>query len=434
MQLLEINERPEFVERAYLVGTRPQALTRADADEHLDELAQLVDTMGVPVVGREVAPLKRPKPALLVGSGKAQEIVDECRRLEVDCLIFDDDISPTQQRNWEKLAEICVIDRQEVILDIFAQRAQTREARLQIRLARLEYSLPRLRRAWTHLERQRGGTGVRGGAGELQLETDQRIVRDQITAVKRDLALVRQRRETQRKRRGLKPTPNAAIVGYTNAGKSSLLRAMSGADAHAEDKLFATLDPLTRRVVLPNNQELLLTDTVGFIRKLPHHLVEAFKSTLEETNLADYLVHVADVSHSAAREQIDATNAVLDELGALDKPTILALNKVDLLDDRARLAEFVDLADRVIGVSAESGEGVVELLAALAELRGKNLTRLILRIPADRYDVVSLCHREGQVFTEGFAEGHNWIDVDFPTRLRYKVETFEELLLPDDLA
>jgi len=300
-------------------------MSLTEVEEHLDELAQLADTLGVPVVGREVVPLTRPHPAYLVGTGKAEEIVVNCQLADADCLIFDDDLNPAQQRNWEGLSKITVIDRHEVILDIFAKHARTKAARLQVKLARLEYQLPRLRRAWTHLERQRGGTGMRGGAGELQLEADQRMVRDQIVTIKRDLAALRQRRNTQRKSRGLKPTPNAVIVGYTNAGKSSLLRALTDADVLCEDKLFATLDPTTRRLLLPNHQELLLTDTVGFIRKLPHDLVESFKATLEETQLANFLVHVVDVSHPLAHDHIAATKAVLKELEADGKPAVLVI-------------------------------------------------------------------------------------------------------------
>jgi len=422
--LFEIKEKPKMVERAYLVGVRQGRMTLAEAEEHLDELAQLASTMGVPVVGRQVVPIARIMPAYLVGSGKAKEIKDECQSLEVDVIIFDDDISPSQQRNWEKLTDIAVIDRHEVILDIFAQRARTREARLQVQLARAEYSLPRLRRAWTHLERQRGGTGARGGAGEMQMETDQRIVVKQIASIKRQLAELRQRRGTQRKQRVIKPTPTASIVGYTNAGKSTLLHLLTGAEVLREDKLFATLDPTTRRIMLPNNQELLVTDTVGFIRKLPHDLVASFRATLEETAHADLLIHVVDASHPQARQQIDATNTVLEEIGASDKPTILALNKIDRAQSTLSAYEVQDLADRVIPISALRGEGIDALLEALAELLPTPIERLQLRIPHDRSELVALLHREGNVRQEIYDGDHIDMEVDLPLRLHHRVREF----------
>ncbi len=422
--MFEIKEKPKMVERAYLVGVRQGRMTLAEAEEHLDELAQLASTMGVPVVGRQVVPIARIMPAYLVGSGKAKEIKDECQSLEVDVIIFDDDISPSQQRNWEKLTDIAVIDRHEVILDIFAQRARTREARLQVQLARAEYSLPRLRRAWTHLERQRGGTGARGGAGEMQMETDQRIVVKQIASIKRQLAELRQRRGTQRKQRVIKPTPTASIVGYTNAGKSTLLHLLTGAEVLREDKLFATLDPTTRRIMLPNNQELLVTDTVGFIRKLPHDLVASFRATLEETAHADLLIHVVDASHPQARQQIDATNTVLEEIGASDKPTILALNKIDRAQSTLSAYEVQDLADRVIPISALRGEGIDALLEALAELLPTPIERLQLRIPHDRSELVALLHREGNVRQEIYDGDHIDMEVDLPLRLHHRVREF----------
>lgn len=422
--MYEINEKPNVVERAYLVGLKRPRAKLAETEEHLDELAQLVDTMGVPVVGREIVSIGRVQPALLIGQGKADEIKAECERLEADCLIFDDDISPSQQRNWEKLTEIAVIDRREVILDIFAQRARTHEARLQVQLARLEYSLPRLRRAWTHLERQRGGTGARGGAGEMQLETDRRIVIRDIASIKKQLTELRQRRSTQRKQRVEKPTPTASIVGYTNAGKSTLLHALTGAEVLREDKLFATLDPTTRRILLPNNQELLLTDTVGFIRKLPHDLVASFRATLEETVHADILIHVVDASHPCAKQQMLATNGVLKEIGAGDKPTVVALNKADVSPAALDLYEVMNEADRSVLISAKTGQGIDMLLATLAELLPSPMDRLTLSIPHDRYDIISLVHREGHVRQESYEAAAVRIDVDLPHRLHHHIREF----------
>lgn len=381
----------------YLVGVRRQGMNEAEALEHLDELASLADTYGVPVVGRELVTLREISPTYLTGAGKAEDISRAAQALNAEVIIFDDDLSPSQQRNWEKLTKLAVIDRREVILGIFADRAQTKEARLQVALARAEYSLPRLTRAWTHLERQRGGGGARGGAGEAQLEVDRRLVRTQIDKLKRDLKHVRQVRATQRKSRSEIPLPQATIVGYTNAGKSSLLNAMTGAGVLQEDKLFATLDPTTRKVTLPNGQLVLLTDTVGFIRKLPHTLVEAFKATLEEAQLATMLVHVLDASHPNALEQRQATEEVLKELEALDKPTILVLNKADRLEDRALLGPLADGYDRVVVTSTITGEGLAALAGHMADLAGHDLEELSLRIPPSRHDLVSMLHREAQV-------------------------------------
>lgn len=431
--LFEINEDPKLVERALMVGIRWRRQDDAEVIDHLEELEQLLDTLGIPVVGSEIAPLARPRPDLILGSGRAAEIVAECDRLDADCIVFDEDLSPTQQRNWEKLAKRCVIDRREVIIDIFAKRAQTREARLQTRLAQLEYRLPRLRRAWTHLERQRGGAGLRGGAGELQIEMDRRQIREFITSIKRELGDVRKRRSVQRKQREVKPTPNAAIVGYTNAGKSTLLRAMTGANVLVEDQLFATLDPTTRRIVLPNNQEILLTDTVGFIRKLPHGLVESFKATLEETRLADYLIHVVDVTHPKTGEHIEATRAVLKEIEAGDKPTVLVLNKIDRLENRADLVGYNDQAEHVVHVSAATGDGIENLIAALTDLRGRLMERMVLEVPADRYDVVSMAHREGNILFEGYSGQSTWVEVEVPARLHSRFEEYARPEIPGEV-
>ena len=413
---------------AYLVGIRRAGVTGIEALEHLEELKSLSETYGIPVLGEEVVMLRDINPKYLIGSGKAEQISAACEALEAEVIIFDDDLSPSQQRNWETLTNKAVIDRREVILGIFADRAQTREARLQVALARAEYSLPRLTRAWTHLERQRGGGGARGGAGEAQLEVDRRLVRTQIDRLKRDLKHVRQVRATQRKSRSEIPIPQAAIVGYTNAGKSSLLNAMTGAGVLQEDKLFATLDPTTRKITLPNGQLLLLTDTVGFIRKLPHTLVAAFKATLEEAQLATMLVHVVDASHPNALEQRTATEQVLAELEALDKPTILVLNKADLIPDRALLGPLMDGYDRVVITSTVTGEGLERLAHQMSDLAGHDLEHLRLRVPPDRHDVVSMLHREAQVRSVAHGDGeeddHTYLDVVVPRKLHSRLQAF----------
>lgn len=396
--------------KAYLLGIRRREFKPAEAAEHLGELASLVETMGLEMVGSEVAPALTISPKYLIGSGKADMIKAACEGRDADLLIVDDELSPAQQRNWEKLTGIAVIDRREVILDIFAQRAQTHEARLQVQLARLEYSLPRLKRAWTHLERQRGGGGFIGGAGEAQIEIDRRLVRDEIAKLKRDLVTVRRQRETQRKGRGRRPFPTAALVGYTNSGKSSLLNRLTRAGVLAEDKLFATLDPTTRRVDLPNNQVLLLTDTVGFIRKLPHMLVEAFMATLEEARVSDFLIHVVDASHPNAMDHVKVTLEVLKELGTDDRPMLFLLNKIDAVEDRMALANLRSIAEPNVLISAKTGEGVDDFMARLADFAARGMGLLHVGIPHDRSDLVSFLHREGQVLSEKY--GNDTVEVE----------------------
>ena len=420
----EIRLEMQKVQRALLVGIQDSSLNRLEAEDHLAELASLADTMGVTVAGSLIARLDRPSPKYYLGQGKVDEINALAYAEEADVLIFDADLSPSQQRNWEELTKIAVIDRQEVILDIFASRARTKEARLQVGLARMEYSLPRLHRAWSHLERQRGGAGLRGGPGELQLEVDRRVAVDRIRRFKRQLAEVRKQREVQRKGRKGRPVPTAAIVGYTNAGKSSLLKALTGAEVFIEDKLFATLDTTTRRLLLGNNQPLLLTDTVGFIRKLPHKLVEAFKATLEEAAQADFLVNVLDVTQPKIEEHYAVTNQVLVELGARDKLTILVLNKIDQEHDPFLLARFRRLNPLCHAVSTRTGEGLEELKAAFARHFVVPLRRATLRLPLDRYDLVSLLHREGEIHDQRHEADGVWIKADFPLRYERLLEAF----------
>src|ERR1700674_5618309 len=330
--MFDIKERPKQVQRALLIGVFKDGEQKEESESLLAELDALVDTLEIPVIDRLLVKVQARNARYFVGSGKAEEIAEHAKQLEVDVIVFDNGLSPAQQRNWEALSGMAVIDRQEVILDIFAKRAQTREARLQVDLARMEYSLPRLTRAWSHLSRQGGGLGGKG-EGETQLETDRRLIRKQIDRLKSDLELVRLRRATQRKQRQRLPLPSAAIVGYTNVGKSALLKKLTGAHVLVEDKLFATLDTTTRRVMLPSGQSLLLTDTVGFIRNLPHRLIEAFKATLEEAVLSDFLIHVLDASHPRVFDFYQTTMRVLGELGADAKRMITVLNKIDLVED-----------------------------------------------------------------------------------------------------
>ncbi len=411
---------------AYLVGIRRKEDSQREAEEHLEELMRLCETMGLDLGGSEIVSLSQPTSALLLGRGKVEEIKAAAEMAEAELIVLDDELSPAQQRNWEKETDLAVIDRLEVILDIFAQRAQTREARLQVQLARLEYSLPRLKRAWTHLERQRGGGGFMGGAGEAQIEVDRRLVRDAIARCKREIKEVRRQRATQRKSRKGRPTPTAALIGYTNSGKSSVLNRLTGANVLAEDKLFATLDPTTRRIILPNNQPLLLTDTVGFIRKLPHQLVDAFMATLEESQQADFLLHVLDASHPAALDHLRTTFGVMKELGIESKPVLHVLNKMDRVEDPLALAELRRLAMPNVCTSMLTGEGQQELMDRLAEFASGGLAGVRLRLPAGRGDLIGMVHREGHVQSIRYVDTHCVLDAELPVRFLDKVRPFIE--------
>jgi GTP-binding protein HflX len=320
-------------DRAYLVAADLRGAL-LPAAESLEELAELAKTAGAHVVGASIQKLDQPVAATYIGKGKVEEIVEARREADANVVIFDDELSPSQQRNLEKALGVKVIDRTALILDIFATRAQTREGRLQVALAQMQYLLPRLAGQWSHLERMEGAIGTRG-PGETQIETDRRLIRSRISKIKRDLEDVRTQRALYRRNRMRNGIPVVALVGYTNAGKSTLMRSLSGADVLAEDKLFATLDPVTRRLGLPGGETVLLTDTVGFIQKLPTDLVAAFRATLEELTEADLLLHVIDISHPNAFEHTQAVEQTLADLGVAERPTLLALNKVDLLRNDA---------------------------------------------------------------------------------------------------
>lgn len=365
--------------------------------ESLDELAELAATAGGEVVGEGTQRVETPNAATYIGKGKAGEFAVFCAEHNVDTVIFDDELSPAQTRNLEKIFEVKILDRTALILDIFSQRARTREGKLQIELAQLQHLLPRLTKFWGHLSRQKGGIGMRGGEGESQLEADRRKVGERIDRIERDLDAVRQQRETQRAGRQRNQWPLASIVGYTNAGKSTLLNKLTGAEVLAKDILFATLDPTTRRLRLPSNQNILLTDTVGFIRKLPHGLVESFKATLEEVVQADLLLHVVDVSHPQADEQIAAVNTVLNEIGAGDKPTMMVFNKVDQLNGGNPLTRLHELYPNSVAISAKTGAGIEELLAEIGSQIRPERELLNLKIPHEQAAVIARLHKVGQV-------------------------------------
>ena len=388
------NTRPA---RVFLVGAEFKSRDGLDPRESLAELGELAQTAGGVVVGDGVQKMESPTPATFIGRGKAEEFAAFCKRNDVDTVIFDDDLSPAQTRNLEKIFNCKIMDRTALILEIFSQRARTREGKLQIELAQLEYLLPRLTRFWSHLSRQRGSTGSIGGEGESQLEADRRKVSERIDKIERDLDAVRRQRATQRAGRQRSQWPLASIVGYTNAGKSTLLNALTGADVMAKDILFATLDPTTRRLRLPTNQNVLLTDTVGFIRKLPHGLVEAFKATLEEVVRADLLLHVVDISHPQAEEQIAAVNSVLKEIGADEKSTLMVFNKMDQLGGSGALNWLQEKFPHAVAISATTREGIPNLLAEIGtQLRPKR-EFLELRIPHEQSAVIARLHKVGQV-------------------------------------
>jgi GTP-binding protein HflX len=388
--------------RVFLVGIQTTDMAEGEGEELLAELTELVENLHFVVTRSLLVGLRRSSPALLVGKGKAAELTELAKADEAEVIVFDAALSPGQQRNWEELSGLAVIDRQEVILEVFADRAHTREAGLQVALARLEYSLPRLTRAWSHLSRQRG-RGALGGEGETQLEQDRRVVRARIAHLKAELVQVVRQRDIQRRRRQRVPLPTAAIVGYTNAGKSSLLNALTGSEVLAVDKLFATLDPTTRQMVLPGNCKLLVTDTVGFIRRLPHGLVEAFKATLEEVVVADFLIHVLDVTSPHVEQHRATTLSVLAELGAADRPTVTVFNKIDAAD-QIELASARRLIPDALFISARTRAGLSGLEERCLELCAPEAGAVELLIPHDRYDALARLHAIGQIYSQEHRE------------------------------
>lgn len=425
-QLLSVTD--DRIEHACLVGIQQGGLHERDVRESLDELGQLATTAGATIADTMVVRQKAPNPATYIGKGKAEALGATVKRLGASLIVFDEDLTPAQGRNLEALLGIRVVDRTQLILDIFAQHAQTKEGSLQIELAQLEYLFPRLRRMWTHLERQQGGIGLRG-PGEKQLEMDRRRIQSHINRLRRELEQVRSRRAEQRRGRRRHGWALLALVGYTNAGKSSLLNSLTGANVGAYGQLFSTLDPTTRRLDLPNNQLALVSDTVGFIKKLPHHLVESFKATLEEVIEADLLLHVIDASHEQVDHQVAAVREVLQELGAATKPCMHVLNKIDLPSAHENLRGLDNRLDHCVRVSARTGEGLELLKHTLADhLKDRNVT-LRVRIPMSEGKLIADVRNKGKVLTEDYEDGVLLVEASLPPRLAGRCEPY---VLPTD--
>jgi GTP-binding protein HflX len=418
MKLIETKER----EDAIVVGLITRKTNRATVDEHLDELILLTDTAGANV--RHKIAQERPQinPATLIGSGKVKEIAQLVEDEHIDLVVFDDDLSPVQLRNLEKSIKCKIIDRAGIILDIFALRAKTKEAMTQVELAQLQYFLPRLTRQWTHLSKQYGGVGTKG-PGETQIETDRRAIRTKISHLKERLSRISNEREVQRK--GRKELHRVALAGYTNAGKSTLLRLLSGTDVLVEDRLFATLDTTVRKVELGPGKTILLSDTVGFIRKLPSHLIASFKSTLSEVLEADILLHVVDVSHPKFHEHIAVVNDTLDQLGSLSKPTILVFNKIDKLADRLNIAELQVEYPSSVCISADRGINISTLTDKLLELLDVDIIEQTLLIPQSEYGTIAKLHEIAEILHQEYQD--NSIIVQFRVS-RKNMEQLKKLL------
>ncbi len=411
------------VQRAFLVGVQLPGMTTAEEERSLDELSLLTDTAGSDPVDQELVKRHRIDPATFIGSGKAEELASLTNALDIDVVVFDQPLTPAQQRNLQKVFGCDVVDREALILDIFAQHAHSRVGSLQVELALLKYILPRLRGKGKALSQQAGGIGTRG-PGETKLETDRRRITQRISKLERELKEAARHRETQRKQRQRKEMRQAAIVGYTNAGKSTLLNTLTDAGTLVEDRLFATLDPTVRRLDLPDHQPVLLADTVGFVRRLPHGLIEAFQSTLAEATQADLLVHIVDGTDEDPAGQIAAVREVLAEIEANEIPELLVVNKTDALS-ATQLSRLRNLYPDAVFISALHSDGIDDLIEALGDAIQRKMVTLSLSVPYSRSDVVARAHQVGDVIEEKHDENGTVLDVRVPTRLRDQFAGFD---------
>ncbi len=426
MQQLYDTQTPNPPSRAILVGVKLRDAMMHETEESLQELQQLTETAGIEIVCETIQQRNTPNPTYFIGEGKVEELKEVVAELEADVIIFDEELSPAQTRNIEGELDIATVDRTGLILLVFAQRALTSEARLQVALAQLEYALPRLTRMWTHLSRlaTSGGSGssTLRGPGETQLEMDRRWVRRQISQVKKALATVEKRRQVQRQNRSEKI--KISLVGYTNAGKSTIFNTLTGENVLTEDKLFATLDSTTRQVRLPKNQNILLSDTVGFIKKLPHQLVAAFKATLEEVTEADLLLHVVDISHPKAEAQIAAVDKVLTELEASDIPMVMVFNKIDQLETEDLLHILQTRYPEAKPISAQRGDGITDLMEMLAERFLSHGVMLDLSIPYTEGKALDILYKHGTVLGTEYAEDAVYVKARLPSRYLKSVSQF----------
>ena len=408
-------DRDEFARGARALVVLPdQGDPLRDAAARLEETAGLAAAIGVVVADKIALRVRQPRPATLIGSGQADELALRARQEDAQLVVFDASLTPVQQRNLETKLAAKVIDRTGLILEIFGERAATAEGRLQVELAHLDYQAGRLVRSWTHLERQRGGFGFLGGPGETQIEADRRLIRDRMARLRRELEQVRRTRGLHRDRRQRAPWPVIALVGYTNAGKSTLFNRLTGADVMAADLLFATLDPTMRQISLPGLDKAMLSDTVGFVSDLPTQLVAAFKATLEEVTAADLLIHVRDIAHPDTEAQRADVEAVLDEIGVgAETPRLEAWNKLDLLDPDDRAAMLADAAKRpdVIPVSALNGEGVADLIRRVATDLTASHRRYVIAVPHNDGAAIAWLHEHGEVLDHEEGEGETLYEV-----------------------
>lgn len=411
-------------QRAILIGVYANSNQKILCEEHLTELNDLADTFGVQTITKIVCPLKKMDAATFFQKGKVEELVEQIESYSATLLIVDEDISPAQQRNLEKILKIPVMDRTELIIEIFADRAYTKEARLQIELARTKYLFPRLKRLWSHLSRQSSSGGAYlKGEGEKQIEIDRRLVKRRIEKLQEELKNIKHYRETQKSQRLRTGIPTFAIIGYTNAGKSTLLNALTDAEVFVEDKLFATLDPTTRKFKLPNNQEILLTDTVGFIRKLPHTLVAAFRSTLEAVN-DDILLHLIDVSHPMAEAHAEATYAILKELNVKDRVIITVLNKIDLCSNQDMIQRLKVKYPKTVCISATQKIGFDDLFHMMMEELSKRRQLIKVKVPQSEFALVSEMKRDGHIMHTEYEDNYIILNVEIPVRMLHRLKPY----------